>query len=104
MPASPFIFANVVGIANYNLTLKRILTEADSKEGQWDDDKRRSEKLNAFLDSGATEGETIGPTALGTFLMAFPPASMLHRRRMNSFSVVFFPCTYVLAYIIILIL
>ena len=30
---SPFIFANVVGIANYNLTLKRILTEADSKEG-----------------------------------------------------------------------
>ena len=30
---SPFIFANVVGIANYNLTLKRILTEADSKVG-----------------------------------------------------------------------
>ena len=30
---SPFIFANVVGIKNYNLTLKRILTEADSKEG-----------------------------------------------------------------------
>ena len=47
------------------------------------------------------------PTALGTFLMAFPPAWMLHRRRMNSFSVVFFfvvvPCTYVLAYIIIFI-
>ena len=61
-----------------------------------DDAKRRSEELNAFLDTlgrakqGATEGETIGPTALGTFLMAFPPAWMLHRRRMNSFSVDFF--------------
>ena len=67
--------------------------------GQWDDAKRRSEELNAFLDTlgrakqGATEGETIGPTALGTFLMAFPPAWMLHRRRMNSFSVDFFFCS-----------
>ena len=76
--------------------------------GQWDDAKRRSEELNAFLDTlgrakqGATEGETIGPTALGTFLMAFPPAWMLHRRRMNSFSVDFFLFPvytfYVLAY------
>ena len=73
--------------------------------GQWDDAKRRSEELNAFLDTlgrakqGATEGETIGPTELGTFLMAFPPAWMLHRRRMNSFSVdyyFFVPCIYVL--------
>ena len=72
--------------------------------GQWDDAKRRSEELNAFLDTlgrakqGTTEGETIGPTALGTFLMALPPAWMHHRRRMNSFSVDFFfvSCIYVL--------
>ena len=30
---SPFIFANVVGIANYNLTLKRILKPIQKKPG-----------------------------------------------------------------------